>query len=152
MMGRIQNFDNRLITFLKNIEIPAVRIAIFTVYFWFGVLKLIGVSPATPLVHALFDRTIHFVSFDVFYTWFAVFEIIIGVLFLIPKTERLAILLLGLHLFTTALPLVLLPGIAWQGWFIPTLEGQYIIKNVLIIASAIVIGARVVPIYSQRRK
>ena len=142
---QIQHLDIHIISFLKKVEIPAVRIAIFTVYFWFGMLKLIGASPATPLVHSLFEQTIHFMPFSTFYTLFAVFEMVIGILFLIPKMERVAILLLGLHLITTMLPLLVLPNTTWQGFLIPTLEGQYIIKNVLIIAAAIVIGARVVP-------
>lgn len=66
---------------------------------------------------------------------------IIGIMFLIRKLERPAILLLGFHLITTAMPLFLLPHVTWQGFLVPTLEGQYIIKNILIIAVAITIGS-----------
>lgn len=84
--------------------------------------------------------------FSVFYALFSVFEITIGILFLLRGFERVAIFLLGLHLITTALPLIFLPHIAWQALLVPTLEGQYIIKNVLIVASAVVIGSKLVPI------
>lgn len=70
----------------------------------------------------------------------------IGIIFLIRGWERLAIFLLGLHLFTTVLPLFLLPQITWQGFLIPTLEGQYVIKNILIIAAAIVVGSKIVSV------
>ncbi len=120
-------------------DVLAARIAIFIVYFWFGVLKLIGVSPAGPLVHALFEKTISFMPFETFYSLFSIYEMAIGILFLIPGLELISIALLGLHLVTTAGPLILLPEATWSGLLIPTLEGQYIIKNVLIIACAFVV-------------
>ena len=113
------------------------RLAIFVVYFWFGFLKLLGVSPAGPLVQALFEKTIGFVSFPAFYTFFALFEMAIGLAFIIRGLERAAIILLGLHLIMTTLPLFLLPQMAWQGFLVPTLEGQYIIKNILIVAAVV---------------
>lgn len=112
------------------------RIALFIVYFWFGILKVFGLSPAGPLVGELLQKTIPFLTPDQFIFWFGLFEMAIGVLFLIPKLSRLVIFVLVIHLITTAGPLVLLPQITWQAWFVPTLEGQYIIKNLLIIATA----------------
>ena len=150
MRGLIQEFDIRVIGFLRKMEIPIARIAISTVYVWFGLLKLLGLSPATPLVHALFDGKISVVPFTAFYGPFAIFEITIGVLFLVRGLERVAIFLLVLHLATTMLPLVFLPHIAWQAFLVPTLEGQYIIKNILIAALAIVIGSRLAPMSSKR--
>ncbi|MDP3793296.1 MAG: hypothetical protein Q8R07_00925 [Candidatus Uhrbacteria bacterium] len=130
-------------------EVPLARAAIFVVYFWFGLLKLLGVSPAGPLVQELFQKTVWFVSFPAFYISFSVFEMVIGIIFLVRGWERLAIFLLGLHLLTTILPLVLLSQISWQGFLIPTLEGQYIIKNILIVAAAVVVGSKLVPIQSK---
>lgn len=141
----IQQFDIQVISRLRKLEVPLARTAIFIVYFWFGFLKLLGISPAAPLVRALFEKTINFMPFSVFYTSFSVFEIVIGIFFLVRGFERLAIFLLGLHLITTILPLIFLPHIAWQAFFVPTLEGQYIIKNVLIAASAVVVGAKLIP-------
>ena len=148
MRELIQKFDIRIISRLQRIEILLARTAIFIVYFWFGLLKLFGVSPAAPLVQALFKKTIHFMPFTTFYTLFAIFEVAIGLLFLVRGLERLAILLIGLHLITTILPLIFLPHIAWQAFLVPTLEGQYIIKNVLIAAIAVVVGSKLVPITS----
>jgi len=53
---------------------------------------------------------------------------------LIPKMARIAVVILLIHMAMTLLPLVLLPDISWSGLLIPTLEGQYIIKNVALIA------------------
>ena len=145
MLELIKKIDPHIINCFRKYEIILARLAIFVVYFWFGFLKIIGFSPATPLVQALFEKTIDFMPFSTFYILFAIFEVVIGTLFLIRGLERVAILMLGLHLITTAMPLVLLPQIAWQGFMIPTLEGQYMIKNVLILACAVVIGSRLIP-------
>lgn len=145
MRQLVRKFDGLIIAHLRKVEGPFARLAIFVVYFWFGVLKLVGTSPATALVHSLFERTISFISFPVFYTLFSIFEIAIGLIFLLRGYERIAIFLLFLHICMTALPLVLLPNATWQGFLSPTLEGQYIIKNILIAAAAIAIGSKLVP-------
>jgi len=152
MSALIQKFDVYIIRRLHALEVPLARIAIFIVYFWFGLLKLLGVSPAGPLVRELFQRTMWFVSFSSFYVAFSLFEMAIGIIFLIRGWERLAIFLLGLHLIATALPLFVLRRIAWQGFLVPTLEGQYIIKNILIVAAAVVVGSKLVPIQGQKER
>ena len=52
--------------------------------------------------------------------------------------------LLFIHMVTTAGPLFFLPRETWSGFLVPTLEGQYIINNVMIIAVAIATAACVV--------
>ena len=135
----ITKFDQKALGFLKKYNLLLARLAIFIVYFWFGILKLFNLSPANPLVQSLLEKTLPFISFQNFIILFALFEMFIGLLFLIKGAERLAVALLCIHLITTVLPLVLLPSVTWQGWLVPSLEGQYIIKNVLIIALAFVI-------------
>jgi len=44
------------------------------------------------------------------------------------------------------MPLILLPQVTWSGILVPTLEGQYIIKNLAIIAAAIGIAAHLHPL------
>ena len=148
MRELIQKFDTHIISHLQRIEASLARATIFIIYFWFGLLKFLGVSPATPLVQDLFEKTINFMPFTIFYTFFSIFEMAIGVLFLVRGFERLAIFLLGLHLITTILPLIFSPQIVWQTFLIPTLEGQYVIKNIFIAALAVVIGSKLVPITS----
>jgi len=143
MKQLIHKFDYFFLGFLKKHSIKFARVAIFIVYFWFGALKLFNLSPAQPLVQSLLERTLPFISFQNFIILFALFEMLIGLLFLIRGAERWVMVLLAIHLFTTCLPLVLLPQITWQGFLVPTLEGQYIIKNVLIIALAIVIVSQI---------
>lgn len=143
---KIQKIDARIIHFFRRISIPVARISLFIVFFWFGLLKAIGLSPAGSLVHALYDQTIPFIPFHAFYTGFALFECLIGILFLIKGAERIVMPLLIIHMITTAGPLVLLSSETWQYAFVPTLVGQYIIKNLVIIATAIALMAHLHPI------
>ncbi len=84
--------------------------------------------------------------FSVFIVLFGLFEMLIGLLFLFKGCERVVIPLLFLHMITTFLPLFLIPQETWSGFLVPTLEGQYIIKNLVIIAAAIGIAAHLHPI------
>ncbi len=127
---------------LPQIEVPLARFALFLVYFWFGLLKLLGLSPAESLVRTLFEKTIPFLSFDTFYLTFALFEVVIGLLILAKGWERVALRLIAAHLIATLLPLFFLPDVTWQGILVPTLVGQYIIKNILIVSAAVVVGTR----------
>ncbi len=141
----IFSFDQKLISFFNKIYSPFSRVAIFLVYFWFGLLKVLSLSPASPLVLALLSITMPFIPPDTFLIWFGVFEVIIGITFLIPRLERLAILLLVIHLVTTVMPLFVMKSYVWTSMLVPTLEGQYIIKNILIIALAMVVASTLKP-------
>ena len=121
------------------------RISIFVIYFWFGFLKLIDASPANPLVESLLNKTLPFISFSQFIIFLGVWEMVVGVFFLIPKLEKAAIIIFALHTITTLMPLFLLPTVAWKGFFVPTLEGQYMIKNLITIALAVNIISQAKP-------
>jgi uncharacterized membrane protein len=113
------------------------RLALFVVYFWFGMLKVIGMSAATPLVEKLFTRTVPFMPFSTFLIVFGLFEVLIGILFLFRKTTKIAKVLFAIHMVATFLPLVLVPAASWTAFLVPTLEGQYIIKNIALIGLVI---------------
>lgn len=125
---------------------PLGRFALFLIYAWFGALKVFGMSPASRMVLELQHRTLPALIGDhTFMVVFGLFEILIGVLFVIPRAERVALVLFAAHMVMTVLPLFCLPHMAWTGWFVPTLEGQYIIKNIALIAIAVSIAARLEP-------
>lgn len=146
----MQALDLKLINFFKKISMPMARFSIFVVFFWFGILKVLGLSPASGVVERLFEETIPFMSFSTFIVLFGLFECLIGILFLIKGLERVVMPLLLIHMITTFGPLVLLPSETWQRAFVPTLEGQYIIKNLVIIATAIFISANLRPMGSSK--
>tara|TARA_B100001093_G_scaffold61300_1_gene51581 strand:+ start:790 stop:1215 length:426 start_codon:yes stop_codon:yes gene_type:complete len=118
-----------------------IRIPIFIIFFWFGFLKIIDLSPAQELV----QDTVYWMPFLSAEMWTYVigfWEVLIGVFFLFKKTTLVAMLLLLIQMSGTFLPLVILPEVTFQDSnpFLPTLEGQYIIKNIIIITAALIIG------------
>lgn len=132
---------NKISPFFARISIPFARFSLFVVFFWFGFLKTIGESPASPLVQVLFQKTIPFMSFETFIILFGVFECVIGILFLIRGAEVPALILLVLHQITTTMPLILLGTVTWSQFMVPTMEGQYIIKNLLLLSAAFIVFA-----------
>jgi uncharacterized membrane protein YkgB len=150
IMNDLRKIDLRLIRIFQTISPIVSKIAFFIVFFWFGLLKVLGSSPAGPLVTELLDRTMPFWGAAGFMVAFGLFECLIGILFLLPKTERIVFPLLAFHMVTTLMPLVLLPAIAWHAPFVPTLEGQYMIKNVALIALAMAMAADMKPMGKER--
>jgi uncharacterized membrane protein YphA (DoxX/SURF4 family) len=121
----------------------AIRISFGIIFIWFGILKVLDVSSAESLLKA----TVVWMPFGTPELWLVVigwWEVVIGVTFLFPNTTKIAIGLLFLQMFGTFMPLVLLPNITFQNGNIlmPSLEGQYIIKNVMIISAALALGGK----------
>ena len=122
------------------------RIALGIVFFWFGVLKFFpGLSPAEQLA----GRTIERISFGVMSAKtslpiLATWECLIGMGLFTGVALRATLLLLFVQMLGTLFPLVLYPAETFVVFpVVPTLEGQYIIKNVVLISAAIVVGATV---------
>lgn len=141
----IQAIDLKLIAFFRRTFIPVARFSIFLIFFWFGFIKLLGLSPASPLAEALVSKTVGIQYFDALFYILAAVECIIGILFLFPKATRIVIPLLLFHMLIVCSPLIFVPEYTWQEFAVPTLEGQYIIKNAVVIAVAIGIAASAKP-------
>lgn len=144
-MSKIQKslalFDSKLISFMEKAGLPFLRLAIGVVFIWFGALKTIGeLSPAYDLV----AKTVYWLTPELIVPLLGLWEVAIGVAFIFTPLTRIAILLLALQMPGTFLPLILLPEVCFNVFpFGLTLEGQYIVKNLVIIGSALVIGSRV---------
>lgn len=109
------------------------RLALFIDYFWFGLLKIIGLSPAAGLVGALQAATLPWLPANTFLIGFGVFEVVLGICLLVPKLTKWAYPVMWLHMATTFLPLLLLPELSWSAPLAPTLVGQYILKNFALV-------------------
>lgn len=150
MHKRLERIDYLIISTAQRLHMPIARIAFFIIFFYFGLLKLVGLSPASPLAEALTQRTIGMQYFELSFITLAIIECLIGVLFLIPKATRLVIFLLLVHMAIVCSPLLLVPELVWTSFLVPSLEGQYIIKNIALIAVAIGIAAHTVPLAKKR--
>ncbi len=131
---------------MADYGVRLLRISLGIVFLWFGVLKFFpGFSPASDLV----AQTIHSLTFGlippkiallVIATW----ESLIGLGLILGLFLRATLLLLWVQMLGTITPLFLFPDLAFTRIpYAPTLEGQYIIKNIVLISAGLVIGATV---------
>ncbi|MFT7051706.1 MAG: putative membrane protein YkgB [Psychroserpens sp.] len=144
MKETLYKFDRRTIRIMRSVSRPAIRLSFGVIFIWFGILKPLGLSSAEGLLKA----TVVWLPFGSAENWLIViglWEVVIGVFFFFKKTTRLAIILLLLQMVGTFMPLVFLPEVTFQSnnIFLPTLEGQYIIKNLMIISAALVLGGEI---------
>ena len=142
----IDRLDVRITGTLARIGVPILRVALGVVFLWFGVLKFFpGVSPAETLA----ARTIEQLTFgairpNVSLPVLAAWESLIGIGLILNLWMRGILLLLAIQMLGTFTPLILFPSETFSVWpFVPTLEGQYIIKNIVLIGAAMVVGATV---------
>ncbi|HYN47568.1 MAG TPA: DoxX family protein [Candidatus Nanopelagicales bacterium] len=143
---RFDRIDRRITAALAGAAVPVLRIALGLVFLWFGALKFFpGLSPAQDLA----ARTIEQLSFglvppEVALPMLAAWECLIGLGLLSGRFLRATLLLLAVQMLGTLTPLLLFPAETFTVFPIaPTLEGQYIIKNVVLVAAAMVVGATV---------
>ena len=127
--------------YMSTYGILLLRYSLAMIFIWFGLLKPLGISPAQELVENTvywFDDKATFVNF---LGWW---EVVIGFTMCVRPLIRISIFLLFLQIPGTFLPLVLLPEVCFTDFpYGLTLEGQYIVKNLIIISSALVIGGTV---------
>ena len=142
----LEPIDVRITATLARIGVPVLRIGLGVVFLWFGILKFFpGASPAEVLA----GRTIEqlsggLIGRDVSLPILAIWESLIGLGLLTGRLMRATLLLLAIQMLGTLTPLILFPGETFSTFpFAPSLEGQYIIKNVVLIGAAMVVGATV---------
>lgn len=137
-----QLFNSFYFSFSEKIEkysVIIMRIALAIVYIWFGGLKIIGLSPAGDLV----EHTVFWFKPEIFIPVLGICEVLIGLGLLIKRFVPITVLLLLLHMVATIFPLFILTDACFDAFpYSPTLVGQYIIKNLVLVAGALVIAGK----------
>jgi uncharacterized membrane protein YkgB len=140
----VLHFENVVHHRLVAHSVTVLRVATGAVFLCFGLLKFVpGVSPAESLTMA----TTHVLTFGlvpggVSMVAIATLESVIGICLLAGRSMRLAIWLLAIQFVGILSPLVLLPGRLFAGpYHAPTLEGQYVLKDVILVGAGMVIAA-----------
>ena len=143
-MKNIRTYDELdifITKFMSKWGITFLRYSLGVIYIWFGILKPFGLSPAQELV----ENTVYW--FDNPKTFIPIlgwWEVVIGLTMCIKPLIRVSIFLLFIQMPGTFLPLILLPEVCFSNFpFGLTLEGQYIIKNLIIISAGLVVGSTV---------
>lgn len=135
---------NKVKTLLTRGTIGFVRISLGIVFLWFGTLKFFpNTSPAEIIAQRTMDKlTLGIVTSEVSYIILAIVETAFGI-FLISNIfqKMIAPLALG-HLVMTFSPMLLFPSEIFSGIFVPTLLGQYIIKNLVLFSALLLINQK----------
>lgn len=138
--------DSAITKWMAKNGIPLLRISLGIVFFWFGVLKFFpGSSPAEQLA----TKTIAVLTFGVVKPAVSIYllaslEVLIGTLLISRLFLRTTLFLLFFQMLGTVTPLFIFPSETFSSFpFVPTLEGQYIIKNIILISAGFVIGSTV---------
>lgn len=143
LFGKIARADARITRWMAENGIGILRASLGIIFFWFGFLKFFpGLSPARDLA----AQTIEILSLGYVPSYAAIpalaaWECAIGIGLIVGKMMRLVLLLLFVQMAGTLAPVFVLPReVFTEIPYAPTLEGQYIFKNIVLIAAAIVIG------------
>lgn len=138
MKRKLDHIDKEVTDWLKHHGYYFLKYSLALVFIWFGILKPLGLSTANDLV----TKTVYFVDPNWFVPFLGWWEVAIGVCILFRPLLRAGLFLMALQMIGTFLPLVLLPEVIYIKFpFVMTLEGQYIIKNLILIGAGMIVGS-----------
>ncbi len=146
LLALFHRIDVRVTKWMAQHGIVFLRFSLGVVFLWFGVLKFFpGLSPAQEVATRTIDQlTLGLVPASVSIVALAAWESLIGLGLISGKVMRFTLLLLYLQMPGTLLPIIFFPGEVFTRFpYAPTLEGQYLIKNLVLISAGIVLGATV---------
>ena len=146
MIDWFRRIDAAVTDWMAAHGIRLLRISLGVVFLWFGVLKFFpGLSPATTLAGRTIEvLTFHAIGASTGVMILAAWETLIGVGLITGVAMRATLALLFVQMLGTLTPIFFFPGeVFTRAPYAPTLEGQYIIKNLVLVAAGIVIGATV---------
>jgi uncharacterized membrane protein YkgB len=140
-IATLDRIDRKVIGFMSSYAILIIRLSLGIVFVWFGLLKVLGVSPVFDLA----SHIVYWLPSELFVPLLGIWEMAIGVGLLLGKALRVILSLLFLQLAGTFLVLIILPEAAFQGGnpLFLTTEGEFVIKNLVLIAAGLAVGGTV---------
>ena len=137
-LSLVFRFDELLLNSLRRWSITALRLALGSVFLWFGALKIFGRSPVASLI----QETYSFMPISMFVLVLGVWEMVIGTGIILKRALRCVLILLGVHLIGTFTSIWFNPRVFFvQGVpFCLTVDGEFVIKNLVLITAALVIA------------
>lgn len=140
---RFDRFDAAVHRCLVTYSVTLLRLSLGVIFLFFGLLKYVpGLSPAQGLVEKTTGvLTFGLVPWSVALVVIATLECTIGLCLLTGRGMRLAIYLLGFQMVGVLSPLFFFPGRLFAGpHHAPTLEGQYVFKDIILATATMVIA------------
>ena len=138
--------DAKLTGWMARYGILLLRLSLGIVFLWFGALKFFpGLSPAEDLAaRTIAQLTFGTASASTAVFILAVWESLIGLGLILGWQLRVTLFLLWVQMLGTITPIFFFPNEVFAVFpYAPTLEGQYIFKNIVLVSAGLVIGATV---------
>jgi uncharacterized membrane protein YkgB len=137
----IKRIDRTLVPMVRKWSIPVLRWALGITFIWFGALKVADVSPVSDMVAS----TVYFLDPDWFVPALGVVEIVMGVGLVLRVWLRPVLAVIFFQLVGTFLAFLLMPDVTFQddNPLLLTTEGEFIVKNLVLLGAAMVIGSQV---------
>jgi uncharacterized membrane protein YkgB len=142
----VKDTETRMVEWKARNGLDILRVCLGIVFIWFGLLKFFhGLSPAEIIAgKTILKLTFGHIKPPVSLPVLACWECTIGLGLITKRWLSFTLVLLYFQMAGTVLPLFFFPQETWTArLFVPTLLGQYIIKNMVLLSSGIVIGATV---------
>ena len=144
ILDRLGALEAALKALLERWSVPALRVALGAVFVAFGVVKFFpGVSPVESLVEATWGvLTFGIVGGQLALVLTAIIETVAGLALISGVFARFGLVMLAVAFVGIFSPLVFFPGELFTAAG-PTLLGQYVLKNVVLVAATLVVASRV---------
>jgi uncharacterized membrane protein YkgB len=138
--AKIRDADHRIVRVFQRYGHFLHRVSLGALFVWFGLLKPFGQKTTTSLL----AHTVYWGEPEVMVPLLGWWEVAIGLCLIYRSLVRMALFLLAIRLPGTLLAFVLLPEVCFLHVpFVPTPEGQYLVKDVVILFAAMAIGGSV---------
>jgi putative oxidoreductase len=146
---RFGKVDDRVRSVLGTVGVAALRVSIGLVFIWFGLLKVLDVSPVSDLV----ARTVYWFDPTFVVPALGIFEIVVGTLLVLNRWLRVALTLFAAQMLGTFLVFLIIPDVAFRNGnpMLLTVEGEFVVKNLVLLAAGMVVGSHVRAIGDHKR-
>ena len=137
-MAWFRKIDEFFISKMHAWAIPTLRVCLGVVFLWFGLLKVFGVSPVVGLI----QETYYFLPTQEFVFILGIWEALVGLGLIFNFALRATLGFLWLQMAGTLFSVVLAPTVFFSGFnpLLLTMEGEFIVKNLVLISAGLVIG------------
>ena len=135
---KFYKFDKQFKSWLKKWGIPLTRISLGVVFLWFGLLKVFNVSPVVDLI----SKTYWFLPTNEFIFFLGIWEVLVGIGLIFKLFLRTTLFFLWLQMLGTLTSLFLYPPMFFVSGnlFLLTMEGEFVVKNLVLIAAGLAIS------------
>ncbi len=147
-MVALDTWDRQVRLLMRRVGVPALRISVGVVFIWFGGLKVLDVSPVSDLV----ANTVYWLDASWVVPALGVMEVLVGLCLVTRRFLRLALLWFALQLLGTFMVFLVVPHVAFSEGnpLLLTVEGEFVAKNLVLLAAGLVVGSSVPPLPRSR--